>query len=113
EAYHSSLKNNNQKFVSILNQKLNEIDKDNVLETITKETEQAHQKNKQMLEETQKLQNKMQKQLRWFKVGIIDLFVAFLTFAILSTLFSGVFDFLCVMLLYDYLNYMIIHYISL
>ena len=39
EAYHSSLKNNNQKFVSILNQKLNEIDKDNVLETITKETE--------------------------------------------------------------------------
>src|SRR5699024_3471435 len=61
EAYHSSLKNNNQKFVSILNQKLDEVDKDNVLETITKETEQAHQKNKQMLKDTQELQDKMQK----------------------------------------------------
>lgn len=109
EAYHSSLKNNNQKFVSILNQKLNEIDKDNVLETITKETEQAHQKNKQMLEETQELQNKMQKQFRWFKVGIIALFVAFLAFAILSTLLSGVFDVLGVTPLYDNLNHTIKH----
>src|SRR5699024_9944686 len=96
EAYHSSLKNNNQKFVSILNQKLNEIDKDNVLETITKETEQAHQKNKQ-------------KQFRWFKVGIIALFVAFLAFAILSTLLSGVFDVLGVTPLYDNLNHTIKH----
>src|SRR5699024_8989077 len=109
EAYHSSLKNNNQKFVSILNQKLNEIDKDNVLETITKETEQAHQKNKQMIEETQELQNKIQKQFRWFKVGIIALFVAFLAFAILSTLLSGVFDVLGVTPLYDNLNHTIKH----
>src|SRR5699024_7969844 len=79
EAYHSSLKNNNQKFVSILNQKLNE------------------------------LQNKMQKQFRWFKVGIIALFVAFLAFAILSTLLSGVFDVLGVTPLYDNLNHTIKH----
>lgn len=109
EAYHSSLKNNNQKFVSILNQKLDEVDKDNVLETITKETEQAHQKNKQMLKDTQELQDKMQKQFRWFKVGIIALFVAFLAFAILSTLLSGVFDVLGVTPLYDNLNHTIKH----
>ncbi|MFU0801660.1 DUF334 domain-containing protein [Staphylococcus warneri] len=109
EAYHSSLKNNNQKFVSILNQKLDEVDKDNVLETITKETEKAHQKNKQMLKDTQELQDKMQKQFRWFKVGIIALFVAFLAFAILSTLLSGVFDVLGVTPLYDNLNHTIKH----
>lgn len=109
EAYHSSLENNNQKFVDILNKKLSEVDKDNVLATITKETEQAHQKNKQMLEETQKLQDKMRKQFSWFKVGIISLFVAFLAFAILSTLLSGVFDVLGITPLYDDLNYTIKH----
>lgn len=109
EAYHSSLKNNNQKFVSILNQKLDEVDKDNVLETITKETEQAHQKNKQMLKDTQELQDKIQKQFRWFKVGIIALFVAFVAFAILSTLLNGVFDAFGITQAYDNLNHTIKH----
>lgn len=107
EAYHSSLKNNNQKFVSILNQKLDEVDKDNVLETITKETEQAHQKNKQMLKDTQELQDKMQKQFRWFKVGIISLFVAFVLFAVLSTFLGGMMNVFGVPQLYDNLNHAI------
>lgn len=109
EAYHSSLENNNQKFVDILNKKLSEVDKDNVLATITKETEQAHQKNKQMLEETQKLQDKLRKQFKWFKAGIIGLFVAFLAFAILSTLLDGVFDAFGITPLYDNLNHTIKH----
>ncbi|OJT30965.1 DUF334 domain-containing protein [Staphylococcus ureilyticus] len=109
EAYHSSLKNNNQKFVSILNQKLDEVDKDNVLDTMMKKSGEIHQKNEQMLKDTQELQDKMQKQFRWFKVGIIALFVAFLAFAILSTLLSGVFDVLGVTPLYDNLNHTIKH----
>ncbi|WP_204170639.1 MULTISPECIES: DUF334 domain-containing protein [unclassified Staphylococcus] len=109
EAYHSSLENNNQKFVDILNKKLSEVDKDNVLETITKETEQAHQKNKQMLEETQELQNKLRKQFKWFKSGIIALFVAFLAFAILSTLLDGAFDAFGIIQAYDNLNHTIKH----
>lgn len=109
EAYHSSLENNNQKFVDILNKKLSEVDKDNVLATITKETEQAHQKNKQMLEETQKLQDKLRKQFKWFKAGIIGLFVAFLAFAILSTLLNGVFDAFGITQAYDNLNHTIKH----
>src|SRR5699024_2704746 len=109
EAYHSSLKNNNQKFVSILNQKLDEVDKDNVLDTMMKKSGEIHQKNEQMLKDTQELQDKMQKQFSWFKVGIIALFVAFLAFAILSTLLSGVFDVLGVTPLYDNLNHTIKH----
>ena len=109
EDFHSKIKNNEQKFVNILNQKLNDIDKENVFGIITKETANAHQKNKQMLEETQKLQDKLQNQFKWFRVGIIALFVAFLAFAILSTLMSGLFDVFGVTKMYDDLSYTIRH----
>lgn len=95
--------------MSILNQKLDEVDKDNVLDTMMKKSGEIHQKNEEMLKDTQELQDKMQKQFKWFKVGIIALFVAFLAFAILSTLLNGVFDAFGITQAYDNLNHTIKH----